>query len=116
MKLLKAGGVRIFCVGLTGELEADRGFISKGKREKAKDLLTQLAEETGGRVFYVEKNGQLEQAVGDVAGDVRTHYVVGYAPPEPGGKGQGKVEVKLVGAPGKEKLKAQIVPPAEKDE
>lgn len=107
-KLLKGGGVQVFCVGLTGALEEERGFMSNSKRGRAKDLLSKLAEETGGRVFYVEKDGQLEAAVGDVAGSIRTRYVVGYAPPEPGGKGPGKVEVKLVGAAGKEKLKAQI--------
>lgn len=115
LKLLKGGGVQVFCVGLTGALEAEQGLISKSKRDRAKDLLAKLAEETGGRVFYAEKDGQLEEAVTDVAGSMRTRYVVGYAPPEPGGKGSGKVEVKLVGAPGKEKLKAQIVTPAEKD-
>ena len=115
LRLLKDGGVQVFCVGLTGELEENRGFISKGKRQNAKDLLAKIASETGGRVFYVEKDGELEAAVSDVAGNLRTRYVVGYTPPEPGGKGQGKVEVKLVGAPGKEKLKAQLVPPAEKD-
>ena len=115
LKLLKEGGVRVFCVGLMEELEEARGFISKGKRGMAKDLLSKLAEETGGRVFYAEKGGQLEEAVGDLAGNLRTRYVVGYAPPEPGGKGPGKVEVKLVGAADKEKLKAQIVPPAAKD-
>lgn len=108
LKLLKDGGVRVYCVGLTAELEEERGFIMKGKRDMAKDLLSKLAEETGGRVFYVEKDGQLEEAVGDVAGSIRTRYVVGYAPPESGGKGQGKVEVKLAGAAGKDKLKAQI--------
>ncbi len=115
LKLLKDGGVRVYCVGLTAELENQQGFSMKGRRGMAKDLLSKLAEETGGRVFYAEKEGQLESAVGDVAGDMRTRYVVGYAPPEPGGKGPGKVEVKLVGAAGKEKLKAEILPPAEKE-
>lgn len=114
LKLLKDGGVRVYCVGLTAELEKEQGFITKSKRDMAKALLSKLAEETGGRVFYAEKDGQLEDAVADVIGDMRTRYVVGYAPPEPGEKGQGKVEVKLVGAAGKEKLKAQIVPPVEK--
>lgn len=112
-KLLKGGGVQVFSIGLTGALEGERGFMSNSKRGRAKDLLSKLAEETGGRVFYVEKDGQLEEAVGDVAGSIRTHYVVGYAPPESAGKGPGKVEVKLVGAAGKEKLKAQIENEAE---
>ncbi|HEX8146955.1 MAG TPA: VWA domain-containing protein [Pyrinomonadaceae bacterium] len=109
LKLLRDGGVRVFCVGLTEELENTQGFITKSKRDAARRLLSKLAEETGGRVFYAGKDGQLGEAVGDAAGNMRTRYVVGYAPPEPGGKGPGKVEVKLVGAPGKEKLRAQIL-------
>jgi VWFA-related protein len=109
LKLLKDGGVRVFCIGLTQELEEMRGFVTKGKRGAAKDLLSKLSEETGGRVFYAEKGSELEEAVGDVVVDMRTRYVVGYTPPEPGGKGQGKVEVKLVGAAGKEKMKAHIL-------
>lgn len=116
LKLLKGGGVQVFCVGLMGELENDRGFVTKGKRGTAQDLLTKIASETGGRFFFVEKQGQLEESVGDVVGSIRTRYVVGYAPPEAGGKGRGKVEVKLVGAPGKERLKAQVLTAAGKGE
>lgn len=107
LKLLRDGGVRVYCLGLTAELEGDRGFIGKGKRQMSKDLLLKIAEETGGRAYYAEKDLQLEPAVGDIADNVRTRYAVGYAPPEPGGKG--KVEVKVGGAPGKEKLKAEIL-------
>ncbi|MBV9923766.1 MAG: VWA domain-containing protein [Acidobacteria bacterium] len=110
LKLLKGGGVQVFCVGLTGALENDRGFVVKGKRQTAKELLAKLAAETGGRVFYVEKNGQLEEAVADLANNLRTRYAIGYAPPEPGAKGNGKVEVKLVGAAARAKLKAEVRP------
>ena len=109
LKLLKAGGVQVFCVGLTGELEDRQAFVRGGRRQRAKDLLLKIADETGGRVFYAEKGGELEAAVGDVVRDMRTRYVVGYTPPEPGAEGSGKVEVKLVGAPAREKLKAQVL-------
>jgi VWFA-related protein len=116
LKLLKDGGVQVYCVGLTAEIESVPSFVTKlNKREKAKSLLAKIAEETGGRVFYAEKGGELEAAVRDVAASMRTRYNIGYAPPEAGAKGQGKVEVNVVGAPGKEKLKAEIVSPAEKD-
>jgi VWFA-related protein len=108
LKLLKAGGVQVFCVGLTGELEDRQAFVRGGRRQRAKDLLLKIADETGGRVFYAEKGEELEAAVGDVVRDMRTRYVAGYTPPEPGAKGSGKVEVKLVGTPAREKFKAQV--------
>jgi Ca-activated chloride channel family protein len=110
LKLLKDGGVQVFCVGLTGELEDNGGLIGKGKREKARDLLSKLADETGGRVFYVEKSGQLEEAAAEIARAMRTRYVVGYPQPEY----LFRVQVMVGGAAGNEKLKAKVVPPAER--
>ena len=107
LKLLKEGGVQVFCVGLTGALDKDQGFITASKRQRAKDLLMKLATETGGRAFYAEKSGELEEAVLAIAGNMRARYVLGYEPPA-AGKGDGKVEVKVVGEPGKQKLKAQV--------
>jgi Ca-activated chloride channel family protein len=114
LKLLREGGVQVFCVGLTGALDKEQGFITASKRQRAKDLLRKIATETGGQVFYAEKGMELEEAVGEVAENMRARYLIGYAPPEPGAKGKGKIEVKLIGAPGKEKLKAEIAAPAER--
>jgi VWFA-related protein len=117
LKLLRQGGVQVYCVGLTGALENEARLVTRSKKVVAQDLLKKLASETGGRVFYVEKPGQLEEAVGEVVGNMRTRYIIGYEPPaEAAGKGRGKVEVKVVGAPGKENLKAQVVAPEEKKE
>lgn len=109
LKLLKEGGVQVYCIGLMAELENQMTLSRLNKRDKAKDLLSKLAEETGGRVFFPEGLAELESAARDLVTSMHTRHVVGYAPPDPGGKGPGKVEVKLVGAPGKEKLKAQVV-------
>lgn len=112
LKLLKEGGVQVFCVGLTGALDREQGFITASKRERAKNLLMKLATETGGRVFYAEKGAELEEVVLAIAESMRARYILGYEPPA-AGKGPGKVEVKVVGEPGKEKLKVQVVmPPA----
>lgn len=109
LKLLKEGGVRVYCVGLTGALDDGRGFVTASRRGKARDLLGKVANETGGRVYFVEKDGELDEAVGQLVGELRTRYVVGFEPPPAGGKPGGKIEVRLVGAAAKEKLKAQVV-------
>jgi VWFA-related protein len=120
LKLLKGGGVQVYSIGLTAELDRGGGFMQPSKRQASKGLLMKLASETGGQVFYVEEGGELEEAVGEVVENMRTRYVVSYEPPAPAaqvsGKGRGKVEVKLVGAPGKEKMKAHVVAPADEKE
>jgi len=116
LKVLKEGRVQVFCVGLTGALDKEQGFITSSKRQRARDLLMKIASETGGRVFYAEKGRELEEAVSEVAENIRTQYAVGFEQSQTGGKGRGKVEVKVVGAPGKERLKAQVVAPAGNDD
>jgi Ca-activated chloride channel homolog len=116
LKLLREGGVQVFCVGLTGALDKESGFIMASKRKRAKDLLSKIATETGGRVFYAEKGGELEAAVFEIVENMRTQYVVGYGPPpQATGKGRGKVELKVVGEAGKEKLKALLVAPPDQE-
>ena len=84
---------------------------SRGKRDKAKDFLERLASQTGGRVFYAVKTGELREAVGEVVKDLHTQLVVGFTPPQsPKGKAQHKIEVKVVDAPGRGKLKVVTKP------
>jgi Ca-activated chloride channel family protein len=110
LKLLKGAGVQVFCVGLTGELDRQPGFMRRDKRGLARDLLSKLATETGGRALFAESPGELNGAVAEAVENMRTRYVVAYEPgARAAGKGRGKVEVKLGGAPAKEKLKAVVV-------
>ena len=110
-KLLKGSDVQVFCIGLTAALNKERGFITPSKRESAGALLKRLATETGGRVFFAEKVGELQEAIGEVISNLHTQYVVGYAAePEAGGKAHHKIEVKVVGLPGRGKLKPIVRP------
>lgn len=112
LKLLKGAGVRVFCVGLTGALDKEKGPLRVDKRGAARNLLSKLAAETGGRAFFADGAGELKEAVAEAVGSMRTRYVVAYEPhARAAGKGRGKVEVKLVGALAKEKLKAVVVAP-----
>jgi len=108
LKLLKDGGVRVYCLGLTAELENNQLFTKLSKEGKARSLLSKIADESGGRAFYVETVEELEAAARDIARSLNARYLVGYEPPGPNATGPGKVEVKLVGEPGKEKLKAVV--------
>jgi Ca-activated chloride channel family protein len=101
---LKEEDVQIFVIGFVNELEKDRGFISKSKRQKAMDLLDKMAKETGGRAFYPNSLSELPQIAQDITKDLRTQYVISYVPkplPRPGEFRP--VRVAVADAPGREK-------------
>lgn len=73
LSLLGSSDVQIYAIGFTGEL--------KGKAAgKAKDLLSQLATDTGGRAFFPTSAGELTNIAEQIINDIRTQYVIGYEP------------------------------------
>jgi len=77
---LKEEDVQIFVIGFVNELEKERGFISKSKRQKAVDLLDRMAKETGGRTFYPTSLAELPGIAEQITKDLRTQYVISYKP------------------------------------
>ena len=77
---LKEEDVQIFVIGFVNELEKERGFISKSKREKAVSLLDKMAKETGGRTFYPTSLSELPDIAEQITKDLRTQYVISYKP------------------------------------
>ncbi|HEV7890186.1 MAG TPA: VWA domain-containing protein [Pyrinomonadaceae bacterium] len=77
---LKEEDVQIFVIGFVNELEKDRGFISKSKRDKAVSLLDRMAKETGGRTFYPNSLSELPGIAEQITKDLRTQYVISYKP------------------------------------
>lgn len=84
---LKEADVQIFVIGFVNELEKERGFISKSKRDKAVSLLDRMAKETGGRTFYPTSLSELPGIAEQITKDLRTQYVVSYRPENKGRPG-----------------------------
>ena len=85
---LKEEDVQIFVIGFVNELEKERGFISKSKRQKAVDLLDRMAKETGGRTFYPTSLSELPGIAEQITKDLRTQYVISYKPAAAGRPGE----------------------------
>jgi Ca-activated chloride channel homolog len=101
---LKENDVQIYVIGFVNELEKERGFISKSKRQKAVDLLDRLAKETGGRAFYPTSISELTQIAEEITKDLRTQYVVSYRPNIPARPGEYRqVRVSVADTPGRDK-------------
>ncbi len=80
--------MQIFVIGFVNELEKERGFISKSKRDKAVSLLDRMAKETGGRTFYPTSLSELPGIAEQITKDLRTQYVVSYRPENKGRPGE----------------------------
>ncbi|HEX8294629.1 MAG TPA: VWA domain-containing protein, partial [Pyrinomonadaceae bacterium] len=85
---LKEEDVQIFVIGFVNELEKERGFISKSKRDKAVSLLDRMAKETGGRTFYPTSLSELPGIAEQITKDLRTQYVISYRPASKGRPGE----------------------------
>jgi Ca-activated chloride channel family protein len=85
---MKEQDVQIFVIGFVNELEKERGFISKSKRQKAVDLLDRMAKETGGRTFYPTSLSELPGIAEQITKDLRTQYVISYKPTAAGRPGE----------------------------
>ena len=92
LEFAKRSGVAIYVVGLAIPI---REWDVRAK-------LSQLADETGGRVFHVDKAAQLGEAYAKIDEELRTQYRIAFAPP---GKANGRwhrVKVEVPGRPGVE--------------
>jgi VWFA-related protein len=73
-ELLNRHDIQIFVIGLVYEIKEPR------KREKAVDLLTFIAQETGGRAFFAYSAPEVRGIAEEITSDLRTQYLVGYTP------------------------------------
>ncbi len=78
--MLKEIDVQIYTIGFVKELDKEGGFISKSPQGKAKALLERMATETGGKSYFPDDVGELNNIAADISRELRTQYSIGYAP------------------------------------
>jgi Ca-activated chloride channel homolog len=77
---LREADVQIYVIGFVNELDREGGLIRKSPRDKAVNLITKLATETGGRAFMPQSLSELPQIASEIVRDLRTQYVISYNP------------------------------------
>lgn len=105
---LQQTNVQVFIIGLTSKLDEERTLITarRSARERAETLLTKVAEQSGGRVFFVHDQKQLFDAVQQIAHDLRSQYVIVFEPSvKAGAKGYQKLKLKMAATAENRKLK-----------
>jgi Ca-activated chloride channel family protein len=111
VKLLREENIQVFSIGLIKDLDSQGGLLRKSPRAKAIKLLEDLAQETGGRAFLISSSSELPSLANELPRLLHTQYVVGYNPTEPPKKDSPRnVQVRLVDAPGRDKLKVIVRP------
>jgi VWFA-related protein len=73
IKMLESSEVSVYSIGVGG------AFLDRGV-----SIISRLAHESGGDVFYVGRESTLESLYARVADQARNQYTIGYAPPEKG--------------------------------
>jgi Ca-activated chloride channel family protein len=88
--LLGNADIQIYAIGFKGSMKEERA------KERAKELLTRLATNTGGRVFFPKSNDELTGIADEIINDLRIQYVLGYVPAEQkAAEGFHKVQVSI---------------------
>ena len=96
LEYARRSGVTVYSIGL------DVGAMQRGVRSK----LTNLAEETGGRVFFISKAQELVGVYREIEEELRSQYLIAYASDNPGVEEQFReVEVEVRSG----KLKARTI-------
>ena len=80
-ELLRNSYVQIYAIGFTNDLsDAPDAETGISRRQKARAFLARLAQETGGKVYFPDSIEQLGKIALEISGELRTQYVVSYAP------------------------------------
>lgn len=80
LNLLRQSQVQIYAVGFVSNLNASPEADGSSRQQKAKDLLTRLARETGGKVYFPASISELPPIAADISGEIRTQYLISYTP------------------------------------
>lgn len=100
LTLLHKERVQIFIVGLILDLQDQPTSTARaGNRERAIKLLTTLAEETGGRVFFPRDTSELGQSIAQIVHDLDGQFRITYQSSNNTKKDFRKVDVKLFSPP-----------------
>lgn len=94
-RVVREAGVQIYSIGIFDN------YAPSLEEQMGPQLLKEICESTGGRLFTVSDAGDLEDIASRISAELRNEYVLGYNPTEPKRDGSWrKLKVKLAPPPG----------------
>jgi VWFA-related protein len=79
IEAMKEDEVQLYLVGFVDD-EESFSLFGRSPAKKAKDLLTRLAEDSGGRAFFPTDVREMPAIAAQIAKDLRAQYVISYYP------------------------------------
>src|SRR5215468_2652218 len=79
LEVIKEDEVQVYLVGFIDEDE-EKGLFGKSPVKKAKELLSRIADDSGGRAYFPKDLGEIPAIAAQISKDLRTQYVVSYYP------------------------------------
>jgi len=80
MEAIKEDEAQVYLVGFIDEDMDEKSLFGKSPAKKARDLLSRIADDSGGRAFFPKDIGEIPAIAAQIAKDLRTQYVVSYYP------------------------------------
>jgi Ca-activated chloride channel family protein len=78
---MKEDEVQVYLVGFIDEEDDTKSFFGKSPAKKARELLTRLADDSGGRAFFPrDSGGDARRLPPRLRRDIRTQYLLSYYP------------------------------------
>lgn len=107
IEAIKENEVQLYLVGFVDEDADGGGLFRKSDAKKARDLLSRLAEDSGGRVFFPKEISEMPAIADQIAKDLRTQYIVSYVPSNSNKDGTFRTVKVAVNPKGSRKLAAR---------
>ncbi|HEY6403357.1 MAG TPA: VWA domain-containing protein [Blastocatellia bacterium] len=79
MEAIKEDEVQVYLVGFIDE-EEEKTLFGKSPVKKAKDLLSRIADDSGGRAYFPKDISEIPAIAAQISKDLRTQYVISYYP------------------------------------
>ena len=98
--LARRAGVNIYVIALRDATIQPRAMTSDLEQQRATYVMRALAQDSGGRIFFLTSATELRTVYGAIARELASQYDLGYVPAKPGGDG------------GFRRIAVRVLPPA----
>jgi Ca-activated chloride channel family protein len=77
---IKEDEVQVYLVGVFDEEMKEGGLFGRSPAKKARELLSRLADDSGGRAFFPKDIGEIPGIAAQISKDLRAQYAISYYP------------------------------------